>query len=202
MATNNEKLERFTTTVLRDANAVAFKIKKEIDQEYDQALKEAEDRCLAETFKYVKEEIAKIKTNEGKRISKKLLDSKRALFLRRSQVAQDVFAELKQRLADYVKTPAYEQRLVSLSREAAGILGDCHDIVVYLRADDLHLAQTLAPVFSQQSPAEFLKGSFKLGGLIVESKSKAIRIDESFDLAVSEQFAHYTERFGLSLAEL
>lgn len=197
----DDKLERFTAAILNDAQVTAQNIKNEIDLEYKQALTAAENEFLAEVFKSIKDEISRIKSIEGKRLSKKLLDAKRILFLRRNEITNAVFSELRLRITAYTATPEYAQQLVRLSSKAASMLGTCPDIIAYLRHADMQFADTLKPVFA---PNDVLirEGNLTLGGIIVESKSMRMRIDESFDLSMEERYEHFTEMFGVSLAEL
>ncbi|MDP4108621.1 MAG: V-type ATP synthase subunit E [Bacillota bacterium] len=201
MAKYDEKLERFTSAILSDATKVCDNIRQEIDAEYTRALSEAENEILAEAFKYIKEEIAKIKAAEGKRLSKKLLEVKRTLFLRRSEIANNIFDELKGRIEAYTKTPEYTDNLISLSRKASGMLPGCGDVTVYMRSADMHRAEQIRSALSGYE-VKFEEGGFYLGGIIFECKEKHIRIDESYDLAIAERYEHFTEMFGISLAEL
>ncbi|MCX7614361.1 MAG: V-type ATP synthase subunit E [Clostridiales bacterium] len=197
----DEKLERFTSAILNDAHLEAEKIKKEIDLEYKQALTTAENEFLTEVFKYIKDEIAKIKSTEGKRLSKKLLDAKRTLFLRRNEIANAVFDELRNRISVYTSTPEYEERLLQLSKKAASMVNGSCGTVVYLRNADMQFIDKVKSAFAPND-VDIREGNFTLGGIVAECKDKRMRIDESFDLAVSERYEHFTEMFGVSLAEL
>ncbi len=201
MAKIDEKLERFTSAILKDATKVGDSIKQEIDREYSRALSAAENEVLAEAFKYIKDEVSKIKTTEGKRLSKKLLDAKRILFLRRREIANDIFDELRKRISAFTETPEYEELLFGLSKKAAEMLGECPDAVLYLRHSDMRFADRIRPVF-KPNEITVKEGSFTLGGIVVESKEKRVRIDETFDLSLEERYEHFTEMFGVSLAEL
>lgn len=47
-----------------------------------------------------------------------MLENKRALYLRRTEMAQEVFALVRAKIAAFTRTPAYGQRLTALLAEA------------------------------------------------------------------------------------
>lgn len=72
-----------------------------------------------------------------------MLDNKRKLYLRREQMAQETFALVREKIEAFTKTPAYLSRLRALLDEALATLSGSTEVQVFLRAEDLPLAQAL-----------------------------------------------------------
>lgn len=196
----NEKLMHFTQVLMDEATAETRVVEAEIQAAREKARAKAEDQVLQEAYQYIKSEVARLRTESGRRISRQMQDNKRKLYLRREEMAQDVFGQVRAKLAAYVETPAYQDKLLSLFREALTRLGEVFQLTVYLRPED----RVYAPLLDEACGNAYLKvedGSFALGGLVVESEEKALRIDATFDTAMEELNGHFAEQFGLSLAD-
>lgn len=196
----NQKLDHFTSTILAQATAETTRAMEELKQRHAQAFDAAEDRVLAETYHYVHTEVARIKSEEGRKVSRHMLDVKNALYRRREEIAHEVFAEVREKLVAFAATPAYADRLLVLYGEAVDALKGGADIRVYLRPADMALSARL----SATRPAvktEFVEGVFLLGGLVAESPSLGRRLDATFDTAEAELDGHFAELFGFSLSD-
>ena len=194
----NEKLTHFTKVLMDEAAAETQVVEAEIQAAREKARAKAEDQVLQEAYQYIKSEVARLRTESGRRISRQMQDNKRKLYLRREEMAQEVFSQVRTRLAAYVETPAYQEKLLSLFREAMQRLGTVSRLTVYLRPED----RACAPMLDEACGSAYLTvedGSFLLGGLVVESEERALRIDATFDTALDELNGHFAEQFGLSL---
>ena len=69
-------------------------------------------------------------------MSRHMLENKRALYLRRTEMAQEVFALVRAKIAAFTRTPAYGQRLTALLAEALEQLSGAEEVLVTLRGDD------------------------------------------------------------------
>lgn len=73
-----------------------------------------------------------------------MLENKRALYLRRTEMAQEVFALVRAKIAAFTRTTAYGQRLTALLAEALEQLSGAEEVLVTLRGDDLSFREALA----------------------------------------------------------
>ena len=194
----SKKLERFTSILLAEAAAENERTLNELKEKHDAALTAAEDQVLQEAYDYIHTEVSRIRAEEGRKISQRLMENKRTLSLRREEIAQEVFAQVRSRIEAFTKTPAYARRLAALLQEALRTLGNPQDAVVTLRQADLSLEQELR----RAVPAHFTieAGPIQLGGAIVRSPEKNLRCDASFDVAMEDLDGHFARVAGLSLS--
>ena len=193
----SKKLERFTSILLAEATAENERTLKELKERHDAALEAAEDRVLLEAYEYIHGEVGRIRGEQGRKVSQRLMENKRALSRRREEIADQVFAQVRERIAAFTATPAYLQRLHTLLKEALAALPGAEDVVVTLREEDLPLAKALRAAAGRPIAVE--AGPIRLGGLIACSPSQGLRVDASFDCAMAGLDGHFARVVGLSL---
>lgn len=196
----NEKLMRFTQMMMSEANAETQAAESEIREAREKARAEAEDQVLQESYQYIKSEVARLRTESGRRISRQMQENRKKLYLRREEMAGEVFEEVRGKLRAYVETPAYEARLRTLLAEAMERIGQVTRLTVFLRKADMKYGAGLAAAAGKVR-LSVEEGDFLLGGLTVESEEKKLRVDATFDTALEELSGHFAEQFGLSLAD-
>lgn len=197
----NKKLDRFTTALLADATAETERTVAELKRKRAEALTEAERQVLNETYNYIHGEVGRIKADSGRRVSKRMLDAKREVYLRRSEIATEVFDAVRERIATYTATPAYGQRLCQLLEDGVATLKGGEDIQIYLRPEDMGLSDTLRNHMPSVT-FSFEEGDFVLGGLVAQSLQLGLRCDSTFDSAEEALEGHFAELFGLSLSDM
>ena len=201
MSELNQKLDHFTATILAEATAETERTLADLKEKRSTAFSAAEDKILAETYHYIRTEVARVKSEAGRQVSRRMLDAKKELFLRRGQIADEVFALVREKIVAYTQTDAYPRRLKALFLDAVETLKEGDDIRVYLRKADMAQADALSAALPGMD-FEFREGAFLLGGLVAESSSLGRRVDSTFDSALEELNGHFAELFGLSLANV
>ena len=201
MSELNQKLDHFTATILAEATAETERTLADLKEKRSEAFSAAEDQILAETYHYIRTEVARVKSEAGRQVSRRMLDAKRELFLRRGQIADEVFELVRQKIVAYTGGGAYPLRLKDLFLAAVESLKEGDDIRVYLRRADMAQADALAAALPGMT-LTFREGTFLLGGLVAESPSLGRRVDSTFDSALAELNGHFAELFGLSLANV
>ena len=196
----NTKLARFTAAILAEATAESERSMEQVKQQRSQACQAAEDQILLEAYQYIRREVAAIKADVGRSVSRHMLENKRTLSLRREAISREVFALVEERIAAFTATPAYPARLAQLLGQAMERLGpEVSDAEVSLRPQDREHIPALTAAAGR--PVRFAQGNFRLGGLVVQSANLGLRVDQSFDSALSALSGHFAELFGLSLAD-
>ena len=194
------KLQHFTNTVLDSAAQELERAKKAMEEKRQAALKEARHQAREQANAYLRQQVTEIQRERGQQVSRHLLDAKRQIFLRRAQIAGEVFEAVDERIGRFTASPQYFPHLEKLLRQALDSFGPVESVKVYLRPADQAAREALiraaAPV-----QLEILPGSFTLGGLIVECTQLGRRADASFDTARADLSGHFAELFGLSLAD-
>ena len=196
----NQKLDRFTAKILAEAAAESRRAMEEEQRRREQRIQEAEDEVLKEAYDYIHTEVSRIQAEAGRGVSRHMLDNKRTLSLRRKEMAQEVFALVRAKIAAFTRTAAYTRRMAALMTEAAGYLDGAKEVLVTLREEDMGLRQLLTDAVPLMH-LTFQPGDFRMGGLVAESPDLGLRVDASFDSAAEELSGHFAELFGLSLSD-
>ena len=196
----NQKLDRFTAKILAEAAAESRRAMEEVQRRREQRIQEAEDEVLKEAYDYIHTEVSRIQAEAGRGVSRHMLDNKRTLSLRRKEMAQEVFALVRAKIAAFTRTDAYIRRMAALMTEAAGYLDGAKEVLVTLREEDMGLRQLLTDSVPLMH-LTFQPGDFRMGGLVAESPDLGLRVDASFDSAAEELSGHFAELFGLSLSD-
>lgn len=196
----NQKLDRFTAKILAEAAAESRRAMEEVQRRREQRIQEAEDEVLNEAYDYIHTEVSRIQAEAGRGVSRHMLDNKRTLSLRRKEMAQEVFALVRAKIAAFTRTDAYTRRMAALMTEAAGYLDGAKEVLVTLREEDMGLRQLLTDAVPLMH-LTFQPGDFRMGGLVAESPDLGLRVDASFDSAAEELSGHFAELFGLSLSD-
>lgn len=194
------KLDHFTATILAEATAETEHALSELKAKRAAAHAAAEERILQEAYVFIQTEVGRIKAEQGRLISRHMLENKRVLFLRRGEISKEVFSLVRERIAAYVRTPAYRERLAALYRESMDKIGEAADVQVFLRREDMDLVPAIQKAVPGQKAA-FLEGDFYLGGLTAQSLTRGLRLDSSFDSAIAALDGHFAELFGISVAD-
>lgn len=195
----SEKLDRFTALLLSQAAAENERTMQELKEKHDAALSSAEDQILLEAYTYIHGEVSRIRSEQGRKVSRHLLECKQALYRRREEIAGEVFSLVRERIGAFTATPAYAGQLRARLLEAAARLEGAEDLALYLRSADLPLGAQLREALPGRS-LDIHPGPFVLGGLILESDSLRLRLDASYDTAMEELSGHFASLVGLSLA--
>ncbi|MBS6216263.1 MAG: V-type ATP synthase subunit E [Clostridiales bacterium] len=195
----SEKLDRFTALLLSQAAAENERTMQELKEKHDAALSSAEDQILLEAYTYIHGEVSRIRSEQGRKVSRHLLECKQALYRRREEIAGEVFSLVRERIGTFTATPAYAGQLRARLLEAAARLEGAEDLALYLRSADLPLGAQLREALPGRS-LDIHPGPFVLGGLILESDSLRLRLDASYDTAMEELSGHFASLVGLSLA--
>lgn len=196
----NQKLDRFTAKILAEAAAESRRAMEEVQRRREQRIQEAEHEVLKEAYDYIHTEVSRIQAEAGRGVSRHMLDNKRTLSLRRKEMAQEVFALVRAKIAAFTRTDAYIRRMAALMTEAAGYLAGAKEVLVTLREEDMGLRQILTDAVPLMH-LTFQPGDFRMGGLVAESPDLGLRVDASFDSAAEELSGHFAELFGLSLSD-
>lgn len=194
------KLTYFTNAVVQEATAQTDRALRALEEKKDAALQDAGEQARQDALRRIHAGTAAAQAEAGREISRHLMECKRAVSLRREEIAGEVFDQVAGRIRTFVESPEYFDVLEAQLVQAVGQFGLVSDVVVYLRPEDMEFSSALAHA-ARPVHAKFREGSFALGGLIVDCPEVAQCIDGSYDAAVAELSGHFAEMFGLSLSD-
>lgn len=200
MPEQTKKLVHFTNNVVQEATMETERALRALEEKKAAALATTEDEAKLEAIRHIKAETGRIRAEAGRQVSRHLMDCKREIYLRRSQIAQEVFDKVTQRIHTFTSSPDYPEYLERQLTESVRRFGLVSSVAVSLREEDMgwadQLAQAVKPI-----AAVFQAGEFTLGGLIAECEEIGQCIDGSYDTALAELNGHFAEMFGLSLSD-
>ncbi len=198
MSDMNTKIDRFAAAIVAEATADTERTLSQLSERRASAYTAAEEQVLGDVYRYIHGEVARLKTEAGRQVSRHMLENKRTLYLRREAIAGQVCGEVRTRLTDYTATPAYAHRMAALYADALAGLSGAAEVRLFLRPADAGLAVALTAV-KPEVKVQVLEGDFLLGGLIADAPALGKRVDATFDSAMDELSGHFAELFGLSL---
>lgn len=198
MATIEERFEMIKQSVMDQAGAEAQKLTDQAKEFKETAMKKAEAEVLQELYSRIQDEVSEIHTSATRSVSQKESKERQDLLLRREEITRAVFEQVKRRLLEYTKTPAY----YDLMGEIAGELGarcPLEGTVVMLRREDYHLAAKLGEHFGKNVRI-LADESIKLGGIKVMNQSSGLFMDETLDSRLEDQKPWFYSHSGLTIA--
>lgn len=198
MDPNKKKLDDFTNAFLIEASRRASDIVKGVNASREQIQKETEAALKIEVEEYKKNELAKIQSREGSRVSAQMLENKRTLLNYREQCGREIIGSVIERIKEFEQSDKYPEHLIFLFEEAQKELKRGVSITVLLRKEDMQYAERIRQA-AQSISITFKEGKFTLGGLVILCPSANLRIDQTFDSSLENMRAHFAELSGIDL---
>lgn len=200
MLEQNEKLNRFTETVLGEVTRENRDLKRELKEKRDSMVEQARTEAKEKSRAYYDVEASRIRTEMGHEISRHLMDIKRQVYLRRKEIGDEVFDRVRERLVAYTQSPDYAACLNQFLATSLSQLSGAKAVTVRLRAEDMKYAEALV---KSAAPVAVTceEGAIALGGMTVHCSELGLQVDASFDTRLAELADTFVEQFGLSLSD-
>ncbi|WP_458862712.1 V-type ATP synthase subunit E [Acidaminobacterium chupaoyuni] len=200
MDTNGDKLEHFRSVILNDADAQSKEILRQIEEEIRRRVDVASKKLKEENERYIREEAARIKAEAGRKVSQKMMEDKRDLFIRRGEVARKIANDVIGRLKRWVETPEYGEYLHLAVKNCFKQLPEGEDaVIISCRPQDLAKVEEILARGHKRPYTVAQKESIRLGGIRLECPSKKVAVDHTLDSAFEETKGHIAEYIGLRL---
>ena len=148
MASIEERFAMIQKSVMDQAGAEAQKLLDQAKEYKESAMKKAEADVLQELYSRIQDEVAEIHTSATRSVSQKESKERQDLLLRREEITRSVFEQVKRRLLDFTKTPAYNDLMTEIAKEL-GVRCPMEGTIVMLRREDYHLAAKLGEHFGK-----------------------------------------------------
>lgn len=197
MSVPEKKLDKFSSAVLKDAQAQREKILKEIEEYRKSEMEKAEEEILHDAYVMIQNEIAAIRNSQSRKISLAELEGRRNLLLLREQLTQKVFDEAASRITDFTKTDEYKNYISGLVKKCCESIPD-GNVVIEVKKDDLALSDILVKASGRNATVKE-SSNIVLGGVIVSNPEKGVVVDETLDLKLKNQKDWFVSESGLSI---
>lgn len=194
------KTDNFLKAIEKYAEAQRTKIQSEAEDFKEKELNKAEEEGLREAYVLIQKEMSDIRMRVAAEFSKAENASRRKNFIRRGEIEQEVFAEAREKLLEYVKTDRY---IESLGKSAALISEklDSDDVVIKISSRDVELKDNILKAFSGRKCEIQTSDDIVIGGMTGQSRSLGLLIDETLDTRLEEQHEWFCENSGLKVTE-
>jgi len=152
-------------------------------------LDEAENEILEETYTLIQQKVSEIKSEVGREISVKNVESRKTVLSEREHYTDSIFGEVKKKLNAYKKTESYVQYLKQSIASARETLGEITQI--YVARPDVDIVKKLVDDVSVRQDLRII-----LGGLVAESDG--LTVDFTFDKKLKQE----RDKFEVMLSAL
>ena len=178
-----DRLDRFISAVSTAADKQVNDILSEAEQERNDILSAAREHAEEEGKRHLSDNMKMTSGKCVRMISKAELEMKKEVLLCRERLTAELFGKIQGRIAEYRRTPEYEDKLCSIISEESDLEG----ARVLLSPEDMHLSEAV--------------DSVKLGGMLILRAEKGAVTDRTFDCALKEQQSIFASGNLLSARE-
>lgn len=189
MDNNKDLLELFRQAINTQADAEAAEIARQAKEKFASLSKEKSERSTNEALAEIKTERSRIASYYKKELSCCDFEMKKAVLAHRNRLIEQLFDEMRQQLADFVKSSAYADYLSKAVEKAVSEVGSS-GAVIYARAADIAAVKQLTPLAVEED------NSIVLGGISAGNPSAGLFSDYTIDSRLAqqqEQFSCHSE---------
>ncbi len=199
MSSTVSQTDNFLKAIEKYAEEQRRRIRTEVEDLREKELARAEEEALREAYELLRRQMADAQTELASRVSCEENEGRKKVFQRRKEIEERVFADVRKKLSDYTRTPAYEKLL----QESVLRIREClqaDDLVIFCRQEDKALLDRLCALQAIPCRAE-VSEEITLGGLIGRSASLGLLSDDTLDTRLQMQYEWFYEHAGLSVTE-
>lgn len=190
---NSKFLEAINRAALKNCETLDAEVKQQTKAE----MEKAEAKIHAECHRKMEKEIRKIKSATEGELAKYSAGKRELLSARRQEIEDAVFRAVKEKLAAYRESQAYQDGLLHSARQMKPLFDGQDDVEVLVAQADLALADELKQIFGNcQVKAD--RGN-TLGGLRVQSLSGKTVANDTFAVRLEQQRQWFAEQSGLKI---
>lgn len=197
MSQPENKLDKFSSAVIKDAEEQRSKILNEIEEYRKSQMEKAEEEILHEAYIMIQNEIASIKNKHSRKISLSELEGRRKLLMLREELSGKVFDEAASHVLNFTKSQEYLKYMCDTVKKCCNEIPE-GNVIIEVKNDDLQFADMLVAASGREAKVE-TNLNIRLGGVLVNNVSKGIVIDETLDLKISSQKDWFAAESGLSI---
>lgn len=192
MVNNTSRLELFRQAINSQADAEAAEIARQTADTRSTLEKDKLERSTNETLSEIKAERERTAAGFRKEISRCDYDMKRAVLAHRNELTEQFFAEIRQKLSEWVNTPDYTKYLEDALKQAEQTLGSS-GTVIRARSADRDAVQNLTALPVEPDDA------ISVGGISAENAGKGLFADFTLDSRLADEKAAFSGKSELRL---
>jgi V/A-type H+-transporting ATPase subunit E len=197
MDRTEEKLQTFTTIVLKDAARQKQEILDRAEAARKEMVEAQELKLLKGAHDEIQESLRVMGRASSEEVSRTILESKQALFTRREEIIASVFRHVSEKLAQFRKSPDYRAFMKRRILEGFQELG-AGDVRVVVDEEVLETAlglrEEIGTPYRTEAATEVL-----MGGCLVINRSAGRMCDFSVVRQLEVEKQSFLGRYALSL---
>lgn len=201
MESNNltEKLNTFTSLVLKDAEQKREKLLENVQKEYSERIDAKENELLQVAYENIQQNIQSAQKSANERVLHAELDSKKKLIMRREEIIDDVMKLSRAKIVEFIESDKYEEWLLSKIEKALFEVGKGSK-TIYISSDDIKLKEKIEQIPDTSRITVEASGEKDfLGGAKVLNTDRKVAVDYSFKEMLSEEKQKFLQSSGLAL---
>lgn len=196
MYAGDEKLGRLKTAVNGEVSREVCRLQEEAKQEKDAILNLANEEMMQAAFTKMQDNIKKLSGKYTRIVAKMKMESRQQAFLKREELAEQLFHNVSDKLQSFTQSSDYKQYLID------SIAGEniSEDVELFLRPADMKFQSVLQKsigksIICKEDP------SIRLGGLSVYFPLHNKLVDKTLDTCLKEQQEIFRQKNYLSFRE-
>ncbi len=194
---NTVKTDNFLNAIKKYADEQRNAMRIEVEQLKEEKLREAEQKAKYDSEKLIKDRLEAKKNEETSKLAKMTQDGQKKLFLKRAEMADNIFKKAEEKLIEYTKTSEYSEKLLQSAKNISALFGT-ESCILYINERDIAFADKIKALFSGETEV-LSDNSVKIGGIKGFCKAMCIVADETLDSKLSAQKDWFIENSGLSV---
>ena len=193
----DEKLNTFSTFVMRNANEERERLMEETENKYKSLIAEKENEYLEEAYETIQKSKSECARISGEELLHAEMDSKKQVLLKREEIINSVMDAVRKRLIDFTHSDGYESWLVKKAATAAKEAGEGGK-VIYVAEEDMRCADKLKAIGGgSEITVESAPEHDFFGGVRVYNADRHISVDYSFKELLSDEKQSFLKNSGL-----
>ena len=195
-----EKLNTFTSLVLKDAEQKRDNLLEKVEKEYSERLDAKENELLQGAYENIQQNIQNARKGANERVLHAELDSKKRVILRREEIIDEVMKDARKKLVEFAESDKYETWLLDKIEKALFEVGKGSK-TIYISSDDLKLKEKIEqiPDMARLTVEASPERDF-IGGAKVFNTDRKVAVDYSFKEMLAEQKQKFLQSSGLAIS--
>lgn len=199
MANMNEKLNTFSSLVMRDVSQKRDNLVDNMKKKHDEIMAQKEEEYREESMAQIQQKLVEVQKKENQQVLQAELDARKQLLLYRDEIINDVMRAVEDKLKTFMNSPEYKQWLIGRIERAVLEVGKGRK-VVYVFGDDLKLKEEIEKLsMNAEITVKAADEKDFLGGAKVYNTDRRVSVDYSFKEMLAEEKKSFLQSSGLTI---
>ena len=213
MKSNEEALDRFSKVVLEKAFSVRNEMEKDVKMRIEKSIEKEELQILEEAYNKIQKEKARTIQEVNEKISTERMEYKKKLIMRRTQIAEEIFDKVIEKINEFINSDNYWELLLKNAEKAIEALTDGvifeqqkeekQTFIISINKSDEQYKERLEEKMKEQYNNAIIEVQITnediVGGVTVYYKEKNAFIDYSIRNSINGAKKQFLKVSGLSI---